>query len=69
MCEIPPLEFDPVLIIEYLGDLSNCIVPQALIDEVECLYNENNYTYERVEFGGLIGKLHVQFDYPLVIWP
>lgn len=67
MSEIPPLEFDKALIGEYINELSNNIVPQDLIDEVETLYSENGYSYERVQSVDLMGTSYVQFDYPDIL--
>lgn len=63
MSDIPPLEFDKGLIIDYIHDLSHNIVSQSLVDEVEHLYDENEYSYERAKNVDLIGLPHVPFDY------
>lgn len=67
MSEIPPLEFDKGLIEEYINELSNSIIPQDLIDEVEELYSENGYSQDRVNLVDLMGTRHVQFDYPYIL--
>lgn len=64
MDDIEPLQFDPALIIDYLGELSKETVSQDLIDNVECLYLENEYSNERIEFVDLIGNSYVMFEYP-----
>lgn len=64
MNDIKPLNFDPAMIIDYLGELSEGTVSQTLIDEVEWLYGENEYSHERVELVDLIGNSQVMFEYP-----
>lgn len=62
--EIKPLDFDPALVISYLEELSKGTVSQTLIDDVEWLYGENEYSHERVELVDLIGNSQVMFAYP-----
>ena len=62
--EIKPLEFDPALIIDYLKELSEGNISQKLIDDVEWLYDENGYDFERAKYVDLIGDTGVRFDYP-----
>lgn len=62
--EIEPLEFDPPLVIDYLKELSEGIISQDLMDQVETLYVENNYSIERIQLVDLIGNSNVSFEYP-----
>ena len=64
--EIPPLDFDPPLVMCYIDNISKGNIPQELIDEVETLYDENNYSYERVQLVDLIGCSNVEFEYPYI---
>lgn len=59
---IEPLDFDVALINDYIEELSNGIIPQALIDEVETLYEEFGYGKDRIEDIDAIGNSYVQFD-------
>ena len=45
---IEPLELDIGLVNEYIQEICKGIVPQSLIDEVEYLYEENEYSVERL---------------------
>lgn len=67
MNEIPPLEFDKGMIEEYINELSHNIISQRLIDEVEYLYSEKGYSFERVQLIDLMGTQNVQFDYPDIL--
>ena len=60
---IPPLEMDIFLINEYIMEISKGTIPQALVDEVECLYEENGYEEKRIEQIRLIGNPRVMFEY------
>ena len=60
---IQPLEMDIALINEYIMEIGNGTIPQALVDEVECLYEENGYGEERIEQISLIGNPRVMFEY------
>ena len=64
--EIEPLHFEPEFINEYLGELSKGIISQQLIDEVEYLYGEEEYSIDRIRIVDLIGSTGVWFDYPLI---
>ncbi|MBD5495750.1 MAG: hypothetical protein HDR12_15650 [Lachnospiraceae bacterium] len=64
--DIEPLEFDPALVIDYLGEFAEGTVSQSLLDEVEFLYGENEYSNERVELVDLIGNPQVMFEYPYI---
>ncbi|MCU9714130.1 hypothetical protein FA840_026310, partial [Escherichia coli] len=45
--EIEPLEFDPANLITYLSNITKGIIPQELVDEAECLYEELDKPYDR----------------------
>ena len=64
---LKPLEMDAALINEYIKEISKGTVPQSLVDEVEYLYEENNYGKERVEQISLIGDPNVMFEYGEII--
>lgn len=65
--KIPPLKFDLALVNEYLMGISKGEMPQVLIDEVECIYEENGYGSERIEQMNLIGDCYVMFEYREII--
>lgn len=65
--KIPPLKFDLALVNEYLMEVSKGEMPQGLIDEVECIYEENAYGRERIEQINLIGDCYVMFEYREII--
>ena len=65
--KIPPLKFDLALVNEYLMGISKGEMPQVLIDEVECIYEENGYGRERIEQINLIGDCYVMFEYREII--
>ena len=60
---IQPLEMDIALINEYIMEIGKGTIPQALVDEVECLYEENGYGEDRIEQINLIGNPRVMFEY------
>ena len=60
---IPPLKMDIAMTNDYISEISTGIIPQALIDEVEYLYEESNYGRERIEQINLIGNQRVCFEY------
>ena len=60
---IQPLEMDIALINEYIMGIGKGTIPQELVDEVECLYEENGYEEERIEQISLIGNPRVMFEY------
>ena len=60
---IQPLEMDIALINEYIMEISKGTIPQALVDEVEYLYEENGYGKDRIEQISLIGNPQVMFEY------
>lgn len=64
--DITPLDFDPSLVMDYINSISNGNIPQDLVDEVETIYDENNYNFERVKLVDLIGCSNVEFDYPYI---
>lgn len=64
--DITPLDFDPPLVMDYINSISNGNIPQGLVDEVETIYDENNYSFERVQLVDLIGCSNVEFDYPYI---
>lgn len=64
--DIKELDFDPGLVNEYLEDISKGIIPQSLVDDVETLYEENNYSIKRMDLVDIIGKSNVLFDYPFI---
>lgn len=64
--EIKPLHFDPELINDYLSELSEANISQSLIDEVEYLYDEENYSIKRANIVDLIGNTNVLFEYPYI---
>lgn len=61
---IKPLEFDSSMVIGYIKEIAEGIIPQTLIDEVENMYIENEYKFDRVQLVDLMGDPWVQFDYP-----
>lgn len=64
--DITPLDFDPPLVMDYINSISYGNFPQGLVDEVETIYDENNYSFERVQLVDLIGCSNVEFDYPYI---
>ena len=60
---IQPLEMDTALINEYIMEIGKGTIPQALVDEVEYLYEENGYGKDRIEQISLIGNPRVMFEY------
>ena len=60
---IQPLEMDIALINEYIMEIGKGTIPQALVDEVECLYEESGYGKDRIEQISLIGDPYVMFEY------
>lgn len=64
--DITPLDFDPPLVMDYINSISNGNIPQGLVDDVETIYDENNYSFERVQLVDLIGCSNVEFDYPYI---
>lgn len=65
--KIPPLKLDSALVNEYLMEISKGEIPQALIDEVECIYEENGYGGERIEQINLVGNCYVMFEHGEII--
>lgn len=62
---IEPLEFDLALFNEYISEIADGTIPQGLVDEVEALYEENQYYQKRRETVDVIGNPNVDFDiYP-----
>lgn len=64
--DINELDFDLALVNEYIEDISKGTIPQALVDEVEFLYGENNYSIDRMKLVDLIGETNASFDYPFI---
>lgn len=62
MEKVNPLDIDASLLNDYISELMLGNVPQALIDEVETLYEENEYSIERVREVGAIGDPSVLFE-------
>ena len=60
---IQPLKMDIALMNEYIIEIGKGTIPQALVDEVECLYEENGYGKDRIEQINLIGDPYVMFEY------
>ena len=60
---IQPLEMDIALMNEYIMEIGKGTIPQALVDEVECLYEESGYGKDRIEQINLIGDPYVMFEY------
>lgn len=67
MREIEPLDIDCALVNEYIEDLSKGIISQDLIDTIDFLYQENDYSKERIEKVSLIGDSQVLFEYGIII--
>ena len=63
--EIEPLEFDSANLITYLSDITRGIIPQELVDEVECLYEELDRPYEREKMVSLFAEENVMFEIPI----
>ena len=61
--DIPPLDLDIALLNTYIDEICHGIVSQSLIDEVECLYEENSYSIDRINHVNLIGNTNVLFEY------
>lgn len=59
---IEPLELDIGLVNEYIQEICKGIVPQSFIDEVEYLYEENEYSVERLKMVDAIGNTDIIFD-------
>lgn len=62
MEKIKPLDMDISLLNDYMSKLVIGNVPQFLIDEVETLYLENEYSVDRMREVGLIGDTNVLFE-------
>ena len=60
--EIKPLDFDIDTANSYLEFICKGEIPSELVDEVEFLYCEANYSKERIENIECIGDERVQFD-------
>ncbi len=61
--EIEPLNFDIALMNNYIEELCRGYIPQDLVNEVECLYEELPSSEERLRLIDLIGDSNVMFDY------
>lgn len=60
------LDFDPVLVNEYISEIANGTIPQTLVDDVESQYEDKNFHKERIEQVDIIGDTCVDFDhYPV----
>lgn len=60
--KVKPLDIDAALLNDYISELVLGNVSQALIDEVETLYEENEYSIERMREVGVIGNTNILFD-------
>ena len=61
--EIEPLEFDPYMVMEYLEEIVSGNIPQDLVDTVDYLYGEYEYSIDRVRSVDLIANSEVCFDH------
>lgn len=57
------IEFDPAFLNEYISEISNGNIPQALVDEVENLYEENGGFENRKDLVEAIGNPNVDFEH------
>lgn len=62
MDEFEHIEFDPAFLNEYISEISNGNIPQALVDEVESLYEENGCFEHRKDLIEAIGNPNVDFE-------
>ena len=63
--EIEPLDFDPAMIAGYLETIIKGEIPQALIDDVECMYVDNNINVgDRVQLIGAFANTNTLYEYP-----
>lgn len=60
--DIKPLDFDSALVIEYIEEISNGVIPRSLIDNVKQIYSDNGYKPDRKELIKLIGNPYVSFE-------
>lgn len=60
---IEPLDIDIAFLNDYINELAKGIVPQSLVDEIETLYEENQYFDARREEINVIGDSAVDFDF------
>lgn len=60
--KVKPLDIDAALLNDYISELVLGTVSQGLIDEVETLYEENEYSIERMREVGAIGDTDVLFE-------
>lgn len=63
--EIKPLKFDPSNLVIYLSNIIRGIIPQELVDEVECLYEDLYEPYEREKLVSLFAEESVMFEFPV----
>ncbi len=61
--KIKPLNFDIALINEYFSKLCKGNISESLIDEVEYLYEESEYSVDRMNQVDRIGNTDIMFDY------
>ncbi len=68
--EIEPLEFDPGLVVEYFETIIKGEVPQELVDDVEFMYGENEYSFDRIQQVSAFADRNVLYDYPMIskVW-
>lgn len=59
---INPLEMDPGMINEYISDFCNGTIPQALIDEIETLY-EGIAIKDRIQLISGLGEMNADFEW------
>ena len=64
--EISPLDFDKACLVDYFSSIVNGIIPQELIDFVECEYEENGFGRERIEIVDLFADNTVFFEYSYI---
>ena len=64
--EIEPLDFDPVMVAGYLEDVIRGDIPQVLIDDVECMYEDYDNLGDRIQLMSAFANSNVIYDYPHV---
>ena len=65
--EIEPLDFDPAMAVEYLEEIFKGEIPQTLIDDVECMYVDNNVNIgDRIQLMGAFANTSVFYEYPQI---
>lgn len=64
--EIKPLKIDVALVNSYLESIFKGDIPNDLVDEMEYLYGEHNYSKDRIEMINCIGNSRIDFDFIIV---